>query len=164
VERAAIKQGSGIPTIPVSTDHRNGDWIATDIYVGEMYLDLDTGMVYTRSGNDIVQPDGSPPTLVWEGTLSQTGVLAPTVDAVNRNSLGGTIVLTYIAAGNYRGTLTGAFATQDKFQGYTNVGSSGGHFYVRWETANSFFLVTKDFTGVSVNNILNFSQLRIEIY
>jgi hypothetical protein len=35
------KQGSGVATIPPSADHRNGDWISTDIYQGEMYLDTD---------------------------------------------------------------------------------------------------------------------------
>ena len=33
--RIVIKQGSGVPTIPVSADHRNGDWLTTDIYEGE---------------------------------------------------------------------------------------------------------------------------------
>ena len=53
IERRAIKRGSGEPTIPVSTDHRNGDWIATDIYEGEMYQDDDTGIVYIRNGTSI---------------------------------------------------------------------------------------------------------------
>lgn len=51
--RIVIKQGSGVPTIPASTDHRNGDWIDTDIYEGEQYLDNDTGIVYTRNGSTI---------------------------------------------------------------------------------------------------------------
>lgn len=51
--RMIIKQGSGVPTIPPSADHRNGDWIATDIYEGEFYQDTDTGLVYTRSGGNI---------------------------------------------------------------------------------------------------------------
>jgi hypothetical protein len=52
--RIIIKQGVGVPTIPVSTDHRNGDWIATDIYEGEQYMDTNTGLVYTRNGLTIV--------------------------------------------------------------------------------------------------------------
>jgi len=51
--RIVIKQGSGVPTVPVSADHRNGDWIATDIYEGEQYQDTDTGIVYTRSSTGI---------------------------------------------------------------------------------------------------------------
>ncbi len=53
VERRVVKRGLGVPTIPVSSDHRNGDWIATDIYEGEVYQDTNTGMVYTRIGTDI---------------------------------------------------------------------------------------------------------------
>jgi len=51
--RIIIKRGSGVPTIPVSADHRNGDWIATDIYEGEFYQDTATGIVYTRNGATI---------------------------------------------------------------------------------------------------------------
>lgn len=53
-ERRVIKMGAGVPTIPVSTDHRNGDWIATDIYEGELYMDTNTGQTYTRSGSTII--------------------------------------------------------------------------------------------------------------
>lgn len=57
-KRQVIKRGAGVPTIPVSTDHRNGDWIDTDIYEGELYMDLNTGQTYTRSGATII-PAGS---------------------------------------------------------------------------------------------------------
>lgn len=53
--RMVQKPGNGIATIPPSTDHQNGDWIDTDIYEGELYLDLNTGIVYTRNGSDIVE-------------------------------------------------------------------------------------------------------------
>lgn len=56
--RMIIKTGSGVPTIPVSADHRNGDWIATDIYEGESYMDTDTGIVYTRNGSSIESVGG----------------------------------------------------------------------------------------------------------
>jgi hypothetical protein len=50
-ERRTIKQGKGAP----STDHRNGDWIETDIYEGELYLDLATSVLYTRVGSTITR-------------------------------------------------------------------------------------------------------------
>lgn len=53
-ERQQIKRGAGLPTIPASTDHRNGDWLATDIYEGELYMDTNTGQTYTRSGATII--------------------------------------------------------------------------------------------------------------
>ena len=46
IERRAIKRGSGEPTIPVSTDQRNGNCIATDINEGEMYQDDETESMY----------------------------------------------------------------------------------------------------------------------
>lgn len=60
--RIVIKQGNGIPTIPASADHRNGDWIETDIYEGEFYQDLDTGLIYNRYGSNIVSASGVPVT------------------------------------------------------------------------------------------------------
>ena len=53
-ERRQIKQINGEPTIPVSSDHRNGDWIATDLYKGELAQDTNSGLVYTRIGNEIL--------------------------------------------------------------------------------------------------------------
>jgi hypothetical protein len=54
IERARllIKRGNGKPTIPTSNDHTDGTWLTTDIYVGEQYLDLDTGVIYTRDADD----------------------------------------------------------------------------------------------------------------
>lgn len=57
--RMIIKIGEGVPTIPVSADHRNGDWLDTDIYEGEWYMDSLTGKLYTRYGNSIDQTVGS---------------------------------------------------------------------------------------------------------
>lgn len=54
-KRMIQKVGTGVPTIPVSTDHRNGDWLDTDIYEGELYLDEATSILYTRVGSTIVK-------------------------------------------------------------------------------------------------------------
>jgi len=71
-ERRQIKMGSGVPTIPASTDHRNGDWIATDIYDGELYMDTDTGLTYTRNGASII-PAGSGADNFANADLTLTG-------------------------------------------------------------------------------------------
>ena len=47
--RIIIKKGAGIPTIPTSPDHRDGSWLATDLYIGEFYMDTVTGSIYTRT-------------------------------------------------------------------------------------------------------------------
>jgi hypothetical protein len=47
--RIIIKKGTGVPTIPTSPDHRDGSWLATDLYIGEFYMDTVTGNIYTRT-------------------------------------------------------------------------------------------------------------------
>ena len=46
--RIIIKKGTGVPTIPTSADHRDGSWLATDIYEGEFYLDTASNGLYTN--------------------------------------------------------------------------------------------------------------------
>ena len=53
--RIIIKKGEGTPTIPTSSDHRDGSWLSTDIYEGELYLDTTNGLNYTRYDNTIVE-------------------------------------------------------------------------------------------------------------
>lgn len=53
--RIIIKKGAGTPTIPSSSDHTDGTWLATDIYEGELYLDTTNGLNYTRYGSTIVE-------------------------------------------------------------------------------------------------------------
>lgn len=98
--RMIIKQGSGVPTIPASSDHRNGDWIATDIYEGEFYMDTDTGIVYTSNNGIITLSNGKPRQLVWKALITQTGTNAPVLTVVE-NSLGVTITPSYVSVGVY---------------------------------------------------------------
>jgi hypothetical protein len=78
--RMIIKQGSGIPTVPASPDHRDGSWLNTDIYEGEQYLDTDTGIVYTRNGSSIV-PVSSGGIVLGRAVISvtQTSTNAPVI-------------------------------------------------------------------------------------
>lgn len=52
-KRIVTKHGNGVPTIPPSASHDTGDWIATDIYDGELYIDDNTGSLYTSVGGVI---------------------------------------------------------------------------------------------------------------
>ena len=110
-ERRTIKMGAGVPTIPASTDHRNGDWIATDIYEGELYMDTNTGQTYTRVGSTIVTADNKKPYLIWKALITQSGTSAPTLTIVE-NTLGITAVPSYVGTGvftvaGFAGNLTG---------------------------------------------------------
>ena len=52
-KRIVIKKGTGIPTIPTSNDHTDGTWLATDLYVGEFYMDTATDKIYMRTAGGI---------------------------------------------------------------------------------------------------------------
>lgn len=100
-KRMVQKRGSGLPTIPASADHRNGDWLDTDIYEGEFYQDTDTGLVYTRNGSDITPADGGLLTDVYKAIISQTGTDDPVIEQELENTLGLTISTGYITDGAY---------------------------------------------------------------
>jgi hypothetical protein len=53
--RQIVKRGRTAPTVPVSNDNNDGTWVDTDIYEGELYLDVTHGKLYTRIGNDIYE-------------------------------------------------------------------------------------------------------------
>jgi hypothetical protein len=53
-KRIIIKKGAGVPTVPSSSDHRDGTWLATDIYIGEFYQNTTTGIIYTRTSAGII--------------------------------------------------------------------------------------------------------------
>lgn len=129
VARMVIKRGSGVPTIPPSADHRNGDWIDTDIYEGEQYQDTDTGLQYTRNGNSIVTVQG---TQTLKIIITQAGVLAPTIDA-QVNGLTGTMSLAYVNVGRYTLTSTQPDFTAGKtfitFGGNDTTGSAFKNVY-----------------------------------
>jgi hypothetical protein len=162
VVRRVIKQGSGVPTIPVSTSHQNGDWIPTDVYEGEMYQDLNTGIVYTRNGNDIETVGGGAGNkLVWKGLISQTADTAPTA-IVLENSTGVTASFSYVSPGVFTMTLTGAL-TSDKTFILTNAVTSC-IFKAQRSNVNTIDLGSYDSTFTPTNALLDKVELSIEIY
>jgi len=52
-KRIIIKKGSGIATIPATSDHRDGTWLSTDLYIGEFYMNTTNGKIYTRTSSGI---------------------------------------------------------------------------------------------------------------
>lgn len=55
IARMIMKRGRTAPTVPVSNDHNDGTWLSTDIYEGELFLDVFANKLYTRVGNDIYE-------------------------------------------------------------------------------------------------------------
>ncbi len=108
-KRILIKRGSGTPTIPVSSDHRDGTWLATDIYEAEFYLDTANNQVYTNingvitslnptsslAGNNFVfvfSKNDFPPAVANVITLANevTYFITTTIDLTGDRLVGGT--------------------------------------------------------------------------
>lgn len=79
-KRQINKAGNGVPTIPVSADHQNGDWLTTDLYTQELYEDLDTNILYYRSDAgivDVYDPTSPPGRNIYnsDGEISENRVV-----------------------------------------------------------------------------------------
>lgn len=139
--RIIQKRGNGLPTIPASDDHQNGDWLPTDIYEGEMYQDMDTGLWYTRNGSDITLADGSPPVDIYKAIISQENTDDPVIEQVLQNTLGITVSPTYISTGEYQ--LSGFAGNAVRVHEMTLTGLSGeSSFGYNSFSTNQFFLRT----------------------
>lgn len=105
--RLLIKRGSGKPTIPTSPDHTDGSWLVTDIYVGEQYMDIDTGVVYTRTLNDDIVNvgDAVPGVKRIIFTISQETTSDPTIDEIIVNDFENSdFTTTRISSGDFEVT------------------------------------------------------------
>lgn len=158
--RMIIKQGSGLPTVPASADHRDGSWLDTDIYQGELYMDTDTGQVYTRANGTIIAVDG-PTALTYEALLTQSGSNDPTA-VVNENTIGA-IVWTRVNAGHYRGTLSSAF-TADKTHAFIQMNSDSKLCFIERGSANVVDVYTTNGSLVKTDGILTSTAVRIKVY
>ena len=76
-KRIILKHGTGVPTIPTSNDHRDGTWIATDIYPYEIYVDSVSGLMYINSGgliNEVITDLGTKTFATYNDIQNQTAV------------------------------------------------------------------------------------------
>lgn len=157
--RYGIKLGNGVPTIPVSSNHQNGDWIATDIYEGEMYLDLDTGLTYTRKGTSIIKAGSTPnEDVIVKFRIYQLGTAAPVV-VPYFNPYGYTLTTVRDAAGIYRvlGMTGNLFTdTAEKYELQLNKGFllSGSSVEIYPSTDTSVVIQSRDNTGANADNII----------
>tara|TARA_R110000823_G_scaffold54017_1_gene132716 strand:- start:302 stop:2257 length:1956 start_codon:yes stop_codon:yes gene_type:complete len=99
---------------------------------------------------------------VYTALLNQSGTAAP-VATVLENTLGGTLVWTYVAIGQYRGTLTGVFTASKTSVFLTN---SYGKLFLNGsrETDNSIIIGTQAENGGSDNGQLSGSSIEIRVY
>lgn len=114
--------------------------------------------------NEIVDIENKKPK-VYKALLTQTGTNAP-VATVLENTLGGSIVWSYISVGEYLGTLNGAF-TDNKVFILNTQKSVGGDRAVNVfrENNNSVKVITARIsTGLTQNDILVGDSVLIEVY
>ena len=69
IKRSTVS--STVPTIPSSSDHTDGTWIATDIYKGELFYNQANDVLWSRGDNGVRCLGGSA-----ELTLSSAQILA----------------------------------------------------------------------------------------
>jgi len=80
-KRIILKHGTGVPTIPTSNDHRDGTWIATDIYPYEIYIDSVSGLMYINSGgliNEVITDLGTKTFATYSDIQNQTAAVINT--------------------------------------------------------------------------------------
>jgi len=160
--RMVIKRGTGVPTIPVSADHRNGDWIATDIYEGEQYMDTDTGIIYSRNGSGIFVVGSAGTYTSYVANLNQTGTNAPTADVLE-NTLSGTPTFSYVGVGQYELTLTGEFLVDVTFIMVNNFVSNGLIQCFRKDN-DDIVINTFNTSLAATNGVLSDTSIVIKVY
>jgi hypothetical protein len=88
--------GSGVPfTVPTSNDHTDETWSNTDLYIGEIGINVTDDTIYMRTNNGIIQiatgtvSSGSASATIWTFNGSEVVIGATyTATAVIRNSNG----------------------------------------------------------------------------
>lgn len=101
------------------------------------------------------------PFKVWAGYVSQTGTSAPTVGSVVANSIGGTLVWSYVSAGVYRATLTGAFPAGKLFAPFQMASATdAAHLRLKVERIdNNIIEVTTYSVATPTNALLSTTPL-----
>lgn len=164
-ERQQIKRGAGLPTIPASTDHRNGDWLATDIYEGELYMNTNTGQTYSRIGSTIITADNKKPYLIWKALITQSGTSAPTLTVVE-NTLGVTITPSRVSIGFYELSGFSGNLTAGNCEIHSNFNHIGDEWFMQQEALTDSVLTVVTYeTGTGVqDSILNGIGNSITVY
>jgi len=99
--------------------------------------------------------------LKYVALLTQSGTSAPTA-TVLENTLGGTVVWSYLSVGQYVGTLTGAFV-ENKFFSITTTNPNGASIAiaVEWLDIDSFRIVSLDGGGSPIDGAIFYIEIRV---
>jgi hypothetical protein len=87
-----------VATIPTTNDHQDGSWLDTDIYIGELFLNVADDILQTRTDAGIVDvSDGTSGGGAWgsiTGTLSNQTDLQDALDTKQIELVSGTNIKT----------------------------------------------------------------------
>lgn len=163
--RLLIKRSSGKPTIPTSPDHTDGTWLVTDIYVGEQYMDTDTGIVYTRDVNDNINIVSNGALIgIYKAVISQSGVNAPQEVYVCANTIGD-VTWSKVFDGFYQGVFDTDLDITNSIvhitDGSTPIASITQAYI---SNTDSVRIQTRDITGARSDDKLNLASISIEVY
>ena len=115
-----------VATIPTTNDHQDGSWLDTDIYIGELFLNVADNILQTRTDTGIVEvSDGTSGGGSWgsiTGTLSNQTDLQNALDTKQIELVSGTNIKTIngntlLGSGNLAissawGSITGTLSSQ----------------------------------------------------
>ena len=122
-----------------------------------------TNLTVTENINGVSVNSIVPTYQKYIATISQTGTSDPAV-TILENTIGN-IVWTRIAAGQYEGTLTGAFPSADKtYCMISQVNSSQGVYYINWTSANTIQIEWYDFSFTQLDSVLFYNTIEIRVY
>lgn len=96
--------------------------------------------------------------------ISQTGTADPTIEILE-NTIGD-IIWTRTSAGDYLGTLTGAFPQLKTYIVFQNFYSGTGSYisFMLRVTDDTINIVTKDNTNTFIDNVLDYTTIEIRVY
>lgn len=107
---------------------------------------------------------------IYVAKLTQSGTLAPTA-TVLENTLGGTLVWTYIEEGRFRVILAGAFTDENKIMGLREyrITENLGRWRLFWDDeqetqGDSLILETYNDSDVLCNSRLSLTEVTIKVY
>lgn len=104
----------------------------------------------------------TPPYKIYTALLTQVSNIFPPASTVLENTLGGTIVWTYNAAGFYIGTLTGAFPANKTACIISGI-YQGTAQAIR-KNNDTIHVFTNNNLGVGVDDVLSETTLEIRVY
>lgn len=99
---------------------------------------------------------------VYTALLTQTGTNAP-VATVLENTLGGTVVWSYIGPGLYLGTLVGAFPIEKTQLFLQNTGGQEANYYINDNNIDYVAIATSEI-DTTVDGLLFNTPIEIRVY